>query len=238
MAANLAKAAVVGALAMNGGDNGLPECPNTESVQIHSRYHNEEICLQGVKPVRPSFSGGPDRITNYNRLVASGQGAVLVPNEQTVVCPINVQSLENPTAVKGLDTTWIVENTSTNTVAISWLVNGVEWSPFHPDVKPMDDPQAQLKPGDWTPVPTFESFVYHVREIEPDGNPGKIVLQHRAGLVPIGNPNQVECDASSPDVEPVNPKTAETVEGFVRTPTPEVRPCNTVDVSFRNQVGW
>ena len=36
---------------------------------------------------------------------------------------------------------------------------------------------------DWTSVPTFESFVYHVREIDGDGAPGNVVLQHRAGMV-------------------------------------------------------
>ena len=63
-------------------------------------------------------------------------------------------------------------------------------------------------------------------------------MQHRAGLIPIGNPNQYECDANLPDVEPVNPSTAERKPEFGRTPHPKAsRPCNTVDISFRNQVG-
>jgi hypothetical protein len=33
----------------------------------------------------------------------------------------------------------------------------------------------------WTSVPTFESFVYHVIEINEDGTRGDVVLQHRAG---------------------------------------------------------
>ena len=30
-------------------------------------------------------------------------------------------------------------------------------------------------------MPTFESFVYHVIEINEDGTRGDVVLQHRAG---------------------------------------------------------
>lgn len=57
------------------------------------------------------------------------------------------------------------------------------------------------------------------------------------GLIPIGNPQGLHCDLSKPDVEPVDPKTAERVEEFARPPVPEVRQCNVVDVSFRNQAG-
>jgi hypothetical protein len=147
------------------------------------------------------------------------------------------QNLENPSAIKGFDTTWIVENTATTSVVLSWVVDGVEWSPFAPDVKAMDDPKAILKPGEWTSVPTFESFVYHVREITHNGAPGNVLLQHRAGLIPIGNPNQYHCDATLPDVEPVNPETAARKQEFSRTPTHPIRPCNTIDLGFRNQVG-
>jgi hypothetical protein len=238
MALNFAKAAAVCALATNGGGNTkgnnniVPECPSP----LLAHYHHEDICLTGSKPTRPSL-GSHDRKAIYEGLKASGIGATLVPNQQTVTCPMQVQGLENPTAVRGLDTTWIVENTATTPVIISWLVDGVEWSPFKPDVKPMDDPLAILQPGNWISVPTYESFVYHVREIGDDGNPGNVVLQHRAGLIPIGNPHQYDCDANLPDVEPVNPKTAERELECGRTPTPEARPCNTVDISFRNQVG-
>jgi len=242
MAANLAKAAAVGAMAMAGGgnvnnnnnNNPVPDCPNPRLAH----YHNEDICLNALKPTRPSL-GAHDRKFIYESLKESGLGATLVPNQQTVVCPIKLESLENPSAMRGLDTTWIVENTSIHPVVLSQVIDGVEWSPFQPKIlSPMDDPLATLNPGDWISVPTYESFVYHVREISPEtGKPGNVVIQHRAGLVPIGNPNQYDCDANLPDVEPVNPKTAERKVEFGRTPTPQARPCNTVDISFRNQVG-
>lgn len=256
MSTNIAKAAALGALAMNGGGDGatgtvpqqpnggtmlggvdgqslnsiVPQCP----VQPLAHYHDPKVCLS--KPAHPS-AGHIERPAIYERLRASGTGATLVPNQQTVLCPMQVQSLEIPTATKGFDTTWIVENTSSNSVVVAWIVNGEEFSPFEPDAKPMDDPKAILKPGEWTSVPTFESFVYHVREIQEDGSPGTVLLQHRAGLIPIGNPRDFDCDATSPDVEPFDPKTEVQVTQFQRVPTHPVRPCNTIDVGFRNQVG-
>jgi hypothetical protein len=254
MASNIAKAAAVGALAMNGGGDGVSQQPNNNGgtmlggmnehsvnsivpecpAQPLAHYHHPDVCLS--KPARPS-QGHTERRLIYDKLRASGTGATLVPNQQTVVCPMQVQSLEIPTATKGFDTTWIVDNTSKNSVVIAWIVNGQEFSPFQPDVKPMDDPKAILKPGDWTSVPTFESFVYHVREIQDDGTPGSILLQHRAGLIPIGNPRDYDCDASSLDVEPFDPDTGAQVVAFQRQKTHPVRPCNTIDVGFRNQVG-
>jgi hypothetical protein len=192
MASNVAKAAAIGtAIAMNGGDsnagagvaqNGnieiVPECP----VKPLPVYHDPNVCLN--KPAHP-MHGADVRRAIHDSLQASGHGASLVPNTQTVVCPLEVQSLENPTAVRGFDTVWIVENTSSSPVVVSWVVNGIEYSPFEADINAMDDPKAILKPGEWVSVPTFESFVYHVREIDEDGLAGKIVLQVRMKNVVI-----------------------------------------------------
>jgi hypothetical protein len=178
-----------------------------------------------------------ERQSIYERLKGSGTGATLIPNQQTIICPLELQSLESSSAIKGLDTTWIVENTGSKPVFVSWVVDGVEWSPFEPDIKAMEDPKAVVKPGEWLNIPTFDSFVYHVREIEDDGGPGSVVLQHRMGLIPLGNPNQLACDANSPDVEPVHPETAVIQQDFARKAFPPRRPCNTIDLGFRNQVG-
>ena len=246
---NIAKAAVVGAMAVGGGDNAnpgqsttpsfmdtngntgiVPDCP----VPPLNHFHNDDVCL--TRPVRMN-KGDVERQSIYERLKESGQGATLVPNQQTVVCPLEVQNLESPTAVKGLDTTWIVENTGSKTVVVAWLVDGVEWSPYNPDIKAVDDPKARVPPGEWANIPTFDSFVYHARELEDDGAVGQVVLQHRVGLIPIGNPSGLACDLSKPDVEPVDPKTAVTLRDYARNPTPPKRPCNVVDVGFRNQAG-
>lgn len=236
---NLAKAAAVGALALNGATGGdgnsaplnnepLPACPRRPDL---AKYHRDEVCM--TKPTYPRM-GAHERRDVYTRLMNSGMGATLVPNEETRTCPLEVQSLESSSAVKGFDTTWIVENTASTPVVLAWVVNGVEWSPFTPDMKPQDDPKAILQPGDWTSVPTFQSFVYHVRELAENG-PGPILLQHRAGMIPLGNPQNVQCAAAAPDVEPVEPKTGVTNKEFGRQGTDPNRRCNTIDVGFRNQ---
>jgi hypothetical protein len=245
---NIAKAAV-GALAMNGGGensdpggqskplvdtNGntgiVPDCP----IPSLTHFHDQDVCV--TRPVRLN-KGDIQRKSLYEGLRDSGVGASLVPNQQTVVCPLQVQSLESPTAVKGLDTTWIVENSGSRSVVVAWVIDGVEWSPYNPDVKAVDDPKARVRPGEWLNVPTFDSFVYHAREIEDDGIAGQVVLQHRVGLIPIGNPSNLGCDLSKPDVEPVDPETAVRIQDYSRKPTPAKRPCNVVDVGFRNQAG-
>jgi len=215
----------------NGNPGGVvPECP----VPPLTHFHNEDVCL--TRPVRLNL-GDVQRKDIYQRLKDSGLGATLVPNQQTVVCPIEVQNLESPVAVKGFDTTWVVENTGSKTAVVSWVVDGIEWSPYNPGMKAVDDPKAHVPPGEWLNVPTFDSFVYHVREIEEDGTVGQIVLQHRVGLIPIGNPNGLSCDLSKPDVEPVDPITAVTLKDFARKATPAKRKCNVIDVGFRNQAG-
>ena len=258
---NVAKAAAVGALAMNGGApesagvvgggggggaavTGAPTELKLEEPKVFPdcparglpEYHNEDKCA-----IRPQtfHDHASQRSMTYNGLKAGATGATLVPNQQTVYCPRQVQQLGVPNAVRGFDTTWIVENTATTPVELSWVMpDGKEYSPFHPDVSPpQDNPEAILQPDEWKAVPAFESYVYHVRALSKDNKPGEILLQHRAGLVPIGNPNSVACDPSIPDVEPVNPLTAQRKAEFARTPTPKVRRCNTMDVGFRNQAG-
>lgn len=227
---DLVDAAVASAfLDANGNLGPVPDCPGAP----RQKFHFEEVCE--TRPVRLGL-GHEERRSIYERLKHSGQGASLVPNQRTVTCPVEVQSLENSLSVKGMDTTWIVENTGSNSVVVAWVVDGIEWSPFHPDVKAVDDPEARIPPGDWLNVPTFDSFVYHAREVEADGTVGQVVLQHRVGLIPIGKPDNLHCDLSKPDVEPVDPDTADRVEEFARTPTRRAT-CNIIDIGFRNEAG-
>ena len=58
-------------------------------------------------------------------------------------------------------------------------------------------------------------------------------------MIPIGNPRDFSCSANLIDAEPFSPETVaqppqqqEVGRGGTRT-----RPCNTIDVGFRNQVG-
>jgi len=217
-----------------------PSCPSRPTMR--AKYHDPSVCLS--KPTRPN-EGHVDRKMVYRKLLAGGAGASLVPNTETVVCPIGdtVDTLEADISIKGFDTTWIVENTSSKHVVLAWVVGGIEYSPFEPDLKPMDDPKALLKPGDWTSVPTFESFVYHVREIDEEGGLGNVVLQHRAGMIPLGG-NAPKRELEHIDPEPFslesvgtedNPKPQ--VQEVGRKPT-RIRPCNVVDLGFRNEAGF
>jgi len=243
---NFIKAAAAGALALNGGggvddtcQHVLPQCPGNPFLPL---YHHPQFCE--TRPSRPE-KGHDERGLIYRKLKESGTGASRVPNQQTVTCPVGeVQSLDNEMASKGFDTTWIVENTSKKNVVVAWSVDEFEWSPFHPDLKARDDPKAMIRPGEWISIPTFESFVYHVREIDDDGALGNIVLQHRIGMIPIGNPNDNhQCDATSLDVEPYSPGLELEEQEFGRegasdwTEGTRDRPCNTIDIGFRNQVG-
>ncbi len=120
----------------------FPKCPRDKFNAI---YHHPQACLN--KPTRPP-EGDVSRLSIYQKLKNSGVGASLVPNEMSITCPMHeTESLESPTAIQGFDTTWIVENTSTKTTLISWVVNGAEVSPFEPGLAPMDDPKCLLKPG-------------------------------------------------------------------------------------------
>lgn len=230
-AGKIVKAAATAALASSG--NVVQNCPS----MVQPKYHHPDVCA--TKPAH-RIGGHESRRSIYDSLKDSGLGASLVPNFKTVTCPLGeVQSLENPSAKLGFDTTWIVENTSTKSVVLARVVDGIEYSPFQPDKKPMEDPQAILKPGEWISVPTFESFVYHAREIDGEGSAGNIVLQHRAGLIPIGN--GFSCGSENIDVEPFDPKTVGTEDNPIpqkeeagRATTGQ-RLCNTIETGFRNE---
>lgn len=234
-AGKLVKAAATAALAST-GDLVHQQCPSW----VQAKYHLPDVCE--TKPVH-RYGGHVSRRSIFRSLQQSGVGASLVPNIETVTCPLGeVQSLESPSAAMGFDTTWIVENTSTKSVVLARVTNGIEYSPFQPDKKPMEDPQAILKPGEWISVPTFESFVYHAREIDGDGNAGNVVLQHRAGLIPIGKGFSCGSDDKI-DPEPFDPNTVATEvkpipqeEEALREP-PKHRPCNSIEMGFRNEAG-
>ena len=144
---NFIKAAAAGALALNGGvsDSGIGEtntynvgddtCQQQQQQQLPMcprqrylpKYHAPRVCETSQRTSRPE-KGSHERELIYSKLKESGAGASLVPNQQTVTCPIGkVQSLENEMAVKGFDTTWIVENTSTKHVVVAWIIDGIEY---------------------------------------------------------------------------------------------------------------
>jgi len=128
----------------------VQDCP----ISPLTHYHDPIVCE--TRPVRLNL-GSVERKSIYEGLREGGKGATMVPNQHTSVCPLTVENLESETAVRGLDTTWIVENTSSKTAVVSWVVNGIEYSPYNPDILAIDDPKARVAPGEWLNVPVRNS---------------------------------------------------------------------------------
>jgi hypothetical protein len=61
-----------------------------------------------------------------------------------------------------------------------------------------------------------------------------VLLQHRAGLIPVGTyADGIDCPTN--DVEPLVENTNVLAPEFRRTPSAVHRPCNTMDIGFRNE---
>jgi hypothetical protein len=167
-------------------------------------------------------------------------GVRRVPNEKTVYCPEQVQELSREDALVGFDAVWLVENSATSPVSVGWVRDGVEYSAYDSKITPPHrDPGAILQPGQWKSFLTFEGHVFHVRQLLEDGTPGPILLQHRPGLIPIRNRYgpPLTCDPNEPDPEPLLEAPKVRHPKYARTPPQQGRPCNTLDVGFRNEVG-
>jgi len=68
-----------------------------------------------------------------------------------------------------------------------------------------------------------------------------VLLQHRVGLVPVTNKygHELNCDPNDPDLEPIVEVAgvADLDPNFAREQPRVDRPCNTLDIGFRNEVG-
>jgi len=133
-------------------------------------------------------------------------------------------------------------------VCVSWLKKTetgqvVEVSAVDPSISPPHhDPKAVLQPGMWKSFNTHDGHAFHVRELLKDGSLGPVVLQHMVGLIPITNRfgSQIECNPNDPDPEPIVENEVGDIgrdPEFSRTPTEFFRPCNTLDIGFRNEMG-
>jgi hypothetical protein len=173
--------------------NELPNCPHKEFLP---KYHGSQYCRPDELQEHMAT-----RETSYLRLLHGGIGATQVPNQRTVVCPqhpVKLQpSTNHPTLLdrrKGLDQKWLLENLSSTPVVVNLVYsNGNEFSSLQPGFK---GHEIILKPGDFKAIPTYEGYVYHVREKIGDGNgtePGRLLLQHRVGLIPIWSRHEYDC---------------------------------------------
>ena len=211
-------------------------CPKKGSVAEGVKYHDNRVCNRDAYNVYKANVGRYDRLQSYKKV----GGVSTVPNQKTITCPVNggrVSMKDAHTPNVGLDTVWVVENHASTPVVVSYVnAQGVEVSARNPKISPATaDPTAILKPNAWMAVYAFEGHEFVVREVLKSGIAGNVLLQHRAGLLPIGANFAmagISCDPSQ-DIEPMVDETT-TAPVFQRTPTQIDRPCNTMDIGFRN----
>jgi hypothetical protein len=212
-------------------------CPKQGSLTDGLKYHQDTVCNRHAYNVYKSNIGRHNRIQAYKEV--GGMGTVV--SQKTITCPaqgarVNMKEAHAPNV--GLDTVWFVENRASTPVVVSYVNdNGVEVSARNPKISPsLSDPTSILKPGEWMAVYAFEGHEFVVREVLSGGMAGNVLLQHRVGLIPVGvnaAARGLSCPASQSDIEPMMNETV-TAPIFQRTPTELNRPCNTMDIGFRN----
>jgi hypothetical protein len=221
-------------------------CPPVKDV-VNRGYHADNMCN------RQYFNTYKETVRRdqiYQSLRQEG-GSLRVPNVKTITCPSTnhnnnhgeggapVDTLIQKGSRQGYDTTWFVENTSSVAVVLCWIdpVTGQEYSAVDSSIAPpVRDPRAILKPGEWKAVWTYEGHVFYARALDPEtGQAGRIVLQHRTGLYPVGE-GVAGLSCPEGDVEPIEAETGVLAPAFTRSVPPgkHLRRCNQIDIGFRN----
>ena len=217
-----------------------PMCAVTTASldQSFERFHSDDVCE------RRSFNAFKDSLNRHAKYLSLKENGrhLQVPDAKTVSCPAVVQPLMVPGQQVGYDTAWIVENTASTPVVLSYIAaDGTEKSALDSTVSPPEaDPDAILPPGAWRAVQTFDGHVFHARELLPDGTTGRILLQHRVGLIPVGANAARRLVCPDSDTEPIvtlDDGTEDTDPEFQRTPEREYKDCNTIEIGFRNVAG-
>jgi hypothetical protein len=208
------------------------------STEDYGRFHSDGVCDRSEYN---AFKQSLNRHRIHKRLMVNND-VNRVPNAQTVFCPLQVQDLtQTETNIPGFDTMWLVENTSSESVVLSFVdpKDGIEYSALTGTITPpQNDPKAIVPPGGSKAVRAYDGHVFHARTFNADtGALGPVVLQHRLGLIPVGlnAPDHLSCPLEDP--EPVVPETGELQPEFSRLPPRVFRPCNTIDIGFRNMAG-
>jgi len=218
-----------------------PLCPTVNHYT--AAYHQDTSC---DRIQQNAFKENLNRHVIQQNLQTQGTGKV--PSEQTTYCPQTVAPLTNSEALSGFDTVWIVENTASTPIVAAFMLaqaDGTfkEVSAFNNKISPANhDPKAILQPEEWRSLQTYEGHVFHTREILKDGSMGQVLMQHRVGLIPVTNKygHELECDPLEPDIEPVvevAPGLVDRDPNFAREAPRAMRPCNVLDIGFRNTVG-
>lgn len=206
-------------------------CPKAGSLEAGLPYHADSTCDRATYN---AYKCSLNRHLKYAAFKAQG-GIVNVPSEKTVKCPaagarVELQEEQSQT---GMDTVWFVENQASTPIVVAYVnQQGLEVSVKNPKISPaVADPQAHVAPGAWMAVYATEGHQFVARQVLKSGAAGNVLLQHRAGLIPVGaHADGLQCPLD--DVEPV--VNATRAPQFARTPPAALRPCHTMDVGFRN----
>lgn len=219
----------------------LPDCPFSE---VSAPEHSDDACNRRAE--------NDATLTNQFQFVDQKYSA----EEKTWICPDDeeITSLNNDAGgrhIYGAPTRWIVRNQSSGPVILSWLKDfndgtgaRVEVSAHDPKIIPAHhDPKAILMPGDFSSMSAFQGHLFHVREALTIGGellPGRVLLRHRTGLIPIRNrlaTSTTICPASAtidPDPHANNNAPIDTSK---RTPPSVYKRCNALTIGFTNKVG-
>ena len=215
-------------------ESAVTVCPKRGSIAEGMKFHHDEQCDRAAYNQFKANLGRHAKQRAYQRV----GGIRTVPNEKTVMCPaggvrVNMKDAHTPNI--GHDMVWFVENRASSPVVVSFVdSNGVEVSARNPKISPaIADPNAILKPNAWMAVYAFEGHEFVVREVLKSGVAGNVLLQHRAGLIPVGV-SAMHLACPEEDLEPMLEDEETLSPVFQRTPTVIHRPCNTMDVGFRN----
>ena len=178
------------AIEQNPQANQAASCPATllnDVSQFYHRYHASNACGEENPHVTAALEH--ERYERFQYLNDPDHGFhQKVPDTKTIVCPAQPESLHAPNSVAGLKTAWMVENTASTSVVLTWVdtTTGQEYSAAHGKTPPQSDQASILQPGEHTVVYGYEGHVFHVRELKADGSLGIVLVQHRLGLVPVG----------------------------------------------------
>ena len=224
-------------------------------VAHHAVFHADSVCN---REEYTNFKNSLRRRDKYQFF--KQEGYATVPNQETRICPrvvtnqgVNVNSVSTTaeTSVKnaiGYDTTWFLKNDASTAVVVALVHpdSGAEVSALNEKIAPPQaDSNAIVQPGDTKVIHTFEGYAFVVRSVYPDGSTGDVLLQHRAGLIPIGaHAQQLACPSTDP--EPLIEVTTQTAPTkapevtvvldpeFERRPVQQFKECNMVELGFRN----
>lgn len=224
-------------------------CPSLAESEASNVYHADTSCDRAAYN---QYKLSLNRHIQYESFKAIG-GMSSVPDQKTVQCPIGGArvALDGPSPessaapmVVGMDTVFFVQNKASTPVVVAYLDRSTdtEVSAKNPKIFPaVADPAAILAPGSWMAVYAHEGHEFVVRQVKTANAvlgalvAGNVLMQHRAGLIPIGGSSSGSAAWTCPSVD-VEPKAENniTAPAFARVPPAVMRPCHTMDVGFRN----